>query len=1065
MSDNDVKIKLSLDGADAVSKGLAGVGDSAAQSDGKIKGLVSGGLAGAGKALVGFTVASAAAGAALSGAVVSAYADAQQSVGGIETLFGKSADSMKQYAADAYKTAGLSANEFMEQATGFAASLTGSLGEGADAAKAANDIMVAMSDNANKMGTDIGAIQNAYSGFAKQNYTMLDNLKLGYGGTQQEMQRLLDDAGKLSGIKYDISSFADVSAAIQVIQTEMGIAGTTAEEAASTVSGSIGMLKGSFDNLLVSLGAAGDESLSFLDLQEQAANVVSSFQTVVTNVAPVIESIGSSLATLGPQLGTMLQGLVGTVAAVIPDLITAGTGMIGGLIQGIIGAAPGLISAIVPAVSQIVQMFASQGPALIQAGMQAIVALGNGLIQALPTLLPVIVTMIQGMADNFIANLPMLIEMAIQLVTSLADSLIANLPLLLDVAVQLITALGQGLITALPQLIALLPELITGLIDGLLAAIPQLIQAGVDLLVSLIGALPQIISTIVNALPQIITGVVNGILKALPQLIKAGIDLFTSLIKALPQIITTIVKALPKIIVAVVEALIGAIPQLIEGGIQLFLGLVQAVGEVLPELLDAIINMGGDLIDSLMEIDLLQVGKDMIQGLVNGLQAAGQFVLDKLMEIAKGAIDGFKKFFGIKSPSRLFYSMGIFMMHGLGNGLTGGSAYAKKSLATSMKDMKSLMREYEKGYAKEYLDARIKLRGLLDQETKDMTKAEKARRKLEIKEARQEIADLKKISKERLAIVTAASKAQLAEAKAALQELKKARADFISSMQDSVTKSVDVSKLNYSGEIIGSLKDQIAAVDAFRVKLKKLQDMGLDNTSRDQLLQEFLSSGDSTAVDALLAGGPAAVKEIASLRDKLSESGKKLGTVVANDMYNAGIQVAEGLVKGLAANDKKVEAAAKALAEKIAKATKKALKIKSPSKLFEDEIGAMLPPGLGRGVAKTTDKAISPIRSLNAQIVLEAKKLTPLTLAATTATASPSVSPLVGVMPTVVPRFDMWGAFQAMEARLTAQQATLVAKIDPEDMTKMAKQVGSAMVDIRNADNYTMTSAIQRGDF
>lgn len=182
-------------------------------------------------------------------------------------------------------------------------------------------------------------------------------------------------------------------------------------------------------------------------------------------------------------------------------------------------------------------------------------------------------------------------------------------------------------------------------------------------------------------------------------------------------------------------------------------------------------------------------------------------------------------------------------------------------------------------------------------------------------------------------------------------------------------------------------------------------------------------------------------------------------------MYNAGIQVAEGLVKGLAANDKKVEAAAKALAEKIAKATKKALKIKSPSKLFEDEIGAMLPPGLGRGVAKTTDKAISPIRSLNAQIVLEAKKLTPLTLAATTATASPSVSPLVGVMPTVVPRFDMWGAFQAMEARLTAQQATLVAKIDPEDMTKMAKQVGSAMVDIRNADNYTMTSAIQRGDF
>ena len=184
-------------------------------------------------------------------ASVEAYAEYEQLVGGVETLFGKSADTVKQYAQDAYMTAGLSANEYMEQVTSFSASLLQSLGGNtAAAADYGNQAVIDMADNANKMGTAIESIQNAYQGFAKGNFTMLDNLKLGYGGTREEMQRLLEDAEKISGIHYDISSFADITQAIHTIQEEMGIAGTTAEEAGSTIQGSIGMVKAAWENLL-----------------------------------------------------------------------------------------------------------------------------------------------------------------------------------------------------------------------------------------------------------------------------------------------------------------------------------------------------------------------------------------------------------------------------------------------------------------------------------------------------------------------------------------------------------------------------------------------------------------------------------------------------------------------------------------------------------------------------------------------------------------------------------------------------------------------------------------------
>ena len=218
--------------------------------------------------------------------VIQKYADYEQLIGGVETLFKDSADKVSKYADEAYKTAGLSANAYMETVTGFSASLLQSLnGDTEKAADAANQAIIDMSDNANKMGTSMESIQNAYQGFAKQNYTMLDNLKLGYGGTKEEMKRLLADAEKLTGVKYDISNLNDVYSAIHVIQTELGITGTTAKEAETTISGSINSLKASWENLLIGLGRTDS------DISKLVSNVVNSAITVVKNVVPVVGQI------------------------------------------------------------------------------------------------------------------------------------------------------------------------------------------------------------------------------------------------------------------------------------------------------------------------------------------------------------------------------------------------------------------------------------------------------------------------------------------------------------------------------------------------------------------------------------------------------------------------------------------------------------------------------------------------------------------------------------------------------------------------------------------------------
>ena len=356
---------------------------------------------------------------------VTSYADYEQLVGGVETLFKDSAGVVENYANNAYKTAGLSANEYMNTVTSFSASLLQSLGnDTSKSAEYADRAIIDMSDNANKMGTDMSMIQSAYQGFAIQNYTMLDNLKLGYGGTKTEMQRLIDDANKVKEANGEmanlsIESFADITEAIHIIQDEMGITGTTAKEASETISGSIGSMKSSWQNLLTGL-ADGNANIDGL-----INNLVDSVITACDNILPVVDQIAQSVMAVLPEiLNKIIENL--------PKFLEAGTNILNSLISGISQNLPAIMNAVMTIVTTIINTLVQNLPQILQMGIQIIVSLIQGIAEQLPTLIPQIIDAVILMAETLIDNIDLIIDAGIQLIIGLADGLLNALPILID---------------------------------------------------------------------------------------------------------------------------------------------------------------------------------------------------------------------------------------------------------------------------------------------------------------------------------------------------------------------------------------------------------------------------------------------------------------------------------------------------------------------------------------------------------------------------------------------------------------------------------------------------------
>ena len=477
----------------------------------------------------GFTAAAAGV-AAISKQAIESYADYEQLVGGVETLFKDSADKVQEYANEAFKTAGMSANEYMETVTGFSASLLQSLGGDTEkAADKANQALIDMSDNANKMGSDMESIKNAYAGFAKQNYTMLDNLKLGYGGTKEEMQRLLEDAEKFSGIKYDISSYADIIDAIHVIQTEMGVTGTTAKEAASTISGSLSMMKSSWQNLIT--GVADDTQ----DFDSLIDNFVDSVDTVAENILPRVEQalggVGKLVEKLVPTiferipdiLNNTLPQLINSVSKVLGSLVNAiisnidnifhtassitqlGITLIDQIAKGVVENTDAIIDGIALIFNDLIESIGVITPVLFDAALQIIMKIGEGIVKYAPDLIDTAITALEDfatyIADNASVMLPKIVELVMKMAEMLTepDTLIR----LLDAALKIILALAEGLLYSIPELLKKVPVIIDNLKEALIKAGPMLGQAAVELVGMMAAGLVEAIPAAIKAVLQI----------------------------------------------------------------------------------------------------------------------------------------------------------------------------------------------------------------------------------------------------------------------------------------------------------------------------------------------------------------------------------------------------------------------------------------------------------------------------------------------------------------------------------------------------------------------------------
>ena len=781
LAENKTKQSEASKEADKLDKSIDGVGESADQTTDDIKELdggftvLKGTMANlASQAITGLISGFAQLGKEVINVgkqAIMSYADYEQLVGGVETLFGaggmsveeyaksvgKSVDKVKneyynlreaqttvlQNASDAFETAGLSQNEYMETVTSFSASLISSLGgDTKKAAEYADRAITDMSDNANKMGTSMTDIQNAYQGFAKQNYTMLDNLKLGYGGTKEEMARLIQDASKMKdvqkelGVEVDASSmsFGNIVNAISVMQSSMGIAGTTAKEAASTISGSLNMTKASWSNLLTGMA---DDSANFDGLIN---NFVESALTFGKNILPRIQTTIQGMAKM---VSGLLQQLLPPILEMLPQMITETLPLIVQSVETVISTVltllPQIVSALSGLIPQIVESLTSLLPQLIQSGMSMVASLMDGIAAALPDIINMIPELIQNLVDVIVTNLPLLIESGIGLLNALIEGLMTaiptlieyvpqiiqlllaafmtNLPLILQAGVNILLSLIAGLTQAIPMLIKYIPTIISSIVTTLMHLLPQILQSGIQILLALINGIVQMMPALVNYIPEIINTIltvltenlpliiemgintlvslINGIVEAIPQLmemlptlittivtvltqnlpkiIQMGIKILVKLINGLTQALPQLISMLPTIISTIVQVLMENLPLILKMGVDILMELISGIGSVLGSLGEMMLKVGSAILDAVIELPgkMLEIGGNIVEGIWEGISDGYEWIKGKIKGWVGNVTEFIMKLFGIHSPSTVMRDqVGKNLVLGISEGIT-----------------------------------------------------------------------------------------------------------------------------------------------------------------------------------------------------------------------------------------------------------------------------------------------------------------------------------------------------------------------------------------------------------
>lgn len=633
---------------------------------------------------------------------VDSYSDYEQNAGGIKKLYGDAYDSVMKNAVNAYKTSGMSANKYMETATQFSASLISSLkGNSEEASKQTEVAMRAISDNWNTFGGDLESITDAYKGFSKQNYTMLDNLKLGYGGTKEEMERLIDDAneyaksiGKASDMSID--SFSDIVTAIELVQEKQGVAGTTAKEAQTTIQGSLNMTKMAWENLLVAFG--NTEVEGYLDNVGEAVDTfVSSATVAFNNVLPVVEkafqgivlAIGAVIPIINKELPTMISTL-------LPSLLTSAAA----LVSGIVSALPALLSSIVETIPTIISTLMTQVDwsgiyTSMSEALSSVVTVfqelgtkvfewftGDGLAQ----LIQCGTQWIVGLSQGLIEGIPNLLEQALPMILQFAESLRANFGTIVDAGIEFLQNLVQGIANGLPQLIAYVPQIIIEFCGLINDNLPKLLVAGVQMLITLgqgiINAIPDLLANI----PKIFEAVI-AVWSALN-----WIDLGKNLIKWVTDGIKNLSSQIPNAVKTIGQNAKNFFSNIDWSGaghnaIKLIATAARSIGNLVWT---AVGNIGKSAFNSFKNINWADLGSNLVRGIWNGISNMTGWIINLIGGFTNKVLKSIKGFFGIHSPSKKTAWVGKMLMFGMSKGIDDNAS----EVISSMADMgKEVMKE------------------------------------------------------------------------------------------------------------------------------------------------------------------------------------------------------------------------------------------------------------------------------------------------------------------------------------------------------------------------------------
>lgn len=576
---------------------------------------------------------------------LSAGANLEQQIGGVETLFAvpeevkkRNAELLKDSgmtaaeieavwqepintvlkdAQEAYKTAGMSQTEYMETITGFAAALNQSTGDVERSAEVGNMAVIDMSDNANKMGTSIDAIRNAYQGFAKQNYTMLDNLKLGYGGTASEMARLVNDAGLLGdSVEVTSKTIKDVPLdiiyeSIHKVQQEMGITGTTAKEAASTFSGSLGMLKSSWQNVLAAM-------------------------TMGQGLEGAMSGLGESLAAFGQNAFRMIGNLVTQIPALLSGVFTT----------------------------------------------------------LAPQILPLAQNIITSLAQGFQTAVPQMLTAAQGIIAGLQAAITTQLPMLLQNGVEVVNGIITGILQGVPQLITTAGQLLTGLVQAVMSALPQLLSSGLQIVMHLVQGIMQAMPSIITAAGQAVMSFINAVVPMIPQVLQQGVQMMFQFMQGMvqgimqnvPNILATIAATLAQIIATIVQHF----PQIVQTGFQLLGQVITGVINAIPQIPGAILQVINSIKEEFGKFDWASIGKNILEGIKNGILAAVDSAVAAAKSAGQAIFDSIKGFFNIGSPSKLMAEeVGKWIPAGIAVGITGNIDTMNRAITGALDAMES----------------------------------------------------------------------------------------------------------------------------------------------------------------------------------------------------------------------------------------------------------------------------------------------------------------------------------------------------------------------------------------